>query len=144
MDGTPWHRDGCFYPIKPLATISAWIAVFDVIRENAGLRFIPGSHKCERLDHFPAGIHPDVRLQLSEVVERTAVDVHLAAGQIVIFDVSTLHGSWPNMNLHDRAGYVARYFPATSRYDRSLVSDLDQSRASPEDIASRWRMMTQS
>ena len=41
---TPWHRDAQHTPIKPLATTTAWIAVFDSVIANSCLRFIPGSH----------------------------------------------------------------------------------------------------
>ena len=27
--GVPWHRDGRYWPIKPLATTSVWVAVTD-------------------------------------------------------------------------------------------------------------------
>ena len=40
----PWHQDGAYWPIRPLANISAWIAIDRVSRENACLKVIPGSH----------------------------------------------------------------------------------------------------
>ena len=40
----PWHQDGAYWPIRPLANISAWIAIDRVRRENACLKVIPGSH----------------------------------------------------------------------------------------------------
>jgi hypothetical protein len=40
----PWHQDGAYWPIKPLANVSAWIAIDDVKIENACLKVIPGSH----------------------------------------------------------------------------------------------------
>ena len=127
--GTPWHRDGRYYPIRPLTNITAWIAVFDVLRENAALRFIPGSHVCRPMDADGAN-EPgtDGRLHLSEKEEGTAVDVELEAGQMVVFDVSTVHGSWPNLSSCERYGYSVRYFPATSLYDRSCATVLARSR----------------
>jgi len=41
---TPWHRDASHTPVKPLATTSVWIAVFDSLRANGCLRFLPGTH----------------------------------------------------------------------------------------------------
>ena len=32
---TPWHQDGQYWPIRPLATCTVWIAVDDATRENA-------------------------------------------------------------------------------------------------------------
>ena len=47
---TPWHQDGEYWPIRPLATCTAWIAVDEATRENGCLRFIRGSHR----DRTPA------------------------------------------------------------------------------------------
>jgi ectoine hydroxylase-related dioxygenase (phytanoyl-CoA dioxygenase family) len=128
-DGTPWHRDGRYYPIRPLATITAWIAVFDTVREDAALRIIPGSH-IHRPPDADTVEEPgsDGRLHLSAAEQSNAVDVELAAGQIVIFDVSTIHGSWPNLGTKGRAGYAVRYFPATSHYERGRTGRLARDR----------------
>ena len=40
----PWHQDGQYWPIRPLATCSVWIAVDDALPENGCMRYIPGSH----------------------------------------------------------------------------------------------------
>ena len=42
---TPWHQDGHYWPIRPLATVTAWIAIDDVNTDNGCMRVIPGSHK---------------------------------------------------------------------------------------------------
>jgi ectoine hydroxylase-related dioxygenase (phytanoyl-CoA dioxygenase family) len=128
---TPWHRDGCpFLTLaKSDATITAWIAVFDVTRENGALRVIPKSHI-----YRPTGV-PDINdrytagpVCLSEAEERTAVDVELKAGQMIIFDVSTVHGSWSNLTSRGRYGYAVRFFPSTSRYNRHSEAALARSR----------------
>ena len=46
---TPWHQDGQYWPIRPLATCTVWIAVDDSTTENGCLRVIPGSHKDKKL-----------------------------------------------------------------------------------------------
>ena len=40
----PWHQDGHYWPIRPLATTTAWIAIDDSTTENGCMRVIPGSH----------------------------------------------------------------------------------------------------
>ena len=42
---TPWHQDGEYWPIRPLATCTVWLAVDDSNEENGCLKYIPGSHK---------------------------------------------------------------------------------------------------
>ena len=34
---TPWHQDGDFYPIRPLETLTIWIALDDVTPDNCRL-----------------------------------------------------------------------------------------------------------
>jgi ectoine hydroxylase-related dioxygenase (phytanoyl-CoA dioxygenase family) len=45
----PWHQDGHYWPIRPLATCTLWVAIDDSTRENGCLRVIPGSHRPPRL-----------------------------------------------------------------------------------------------
>jgi hypothetical protein len=119
---TPWHRDGQNYPIRPLANTTVWIAVFNVSRENGALRVLPGSHRSSRPGSYGAdepGI--DGRLYPTEDEKETAVDIELQAGQMIVFDVATVHGSWPNLSSSGRAGYAIRFFPATSRYERDIA-----------------------
>ena len=42
---TPWHQDGEYWPIRPLATCTAWIAVDAATPENGCLRVISGSQR---------------------------------------------------------------------------------------------------
>ncbi len=42
---TPWHQDGRYWPIKPLAACTVWIALDRSLPENGCLRIVPGSHR---------------------------------------------------------------------------------------------------
>ena len=46
---TPWHQDGQYWPIRPLATCTVWIAIDSATRENGCMQFIPGSHKEKKI-----------------------------------------------------------------------------------------------
>ena len=50
----PWHQDGQYWPITPLATCSVWLAIDDVTIENGCMRYIPGSHKLGMAPHEDA------------------------------------------------------------------------------------------
>jgi len=125
---TPWHRDGAFYPIRPLETISAWIAVFESVKENGCLRILPGSHKNRSVGAHRGGHWSKEdeggALAPSEIDEARAVDVPLQPGQMVLFDVYTAHASWPNLGTKPRAGYAVRFFPASSHYDHDAGDEL--------------------
>jgi hypothetical protein len=45
---TPWHQDGHYWPIRPLANCTVWVALEDSDRGNGCLRVIPGSHRQRR------------------------------------------------------------------------------------------------
>lgn len=117
----PWHRDGRYWPIHPLATTSVWIAVEESVIENGCLRIIKGSHAARELgEHFsddsPENAIPET-LRQGEYDEADAVDVELEPGQMVMFDVYTVHGSNANRSGRHRTGYAMRYMPATSQFD---------------------------
>lgn len=119
---TPWHRDARFLPIKPMATTSVWIAVSPCMKDNGCLRCIPGSHLgreigSHHLDQREDQIFTAGTLDESEYDESTAQDIELEPGQMVLFDIFTIHGSRNNKGARGRAAYSMRYIPSTSHYD---------------------------
>ncbi len=121
---TPWHQDGEYWPVRPLATCSVWVAVDHSTEENGCLRVIPGSHKNRRLgphDYNGAdGLSLPLELKSDEYDESSAEEIVLRAGQISLHDVYLVHGSEPNRSGRSRRGMTLRYMPTTSVFDRSL------------------------
>jgi len=119
----PWHQDGQYWPIRPRATVTVWLALDAVDRDNGCMRCIPGSHRMgefthvvsEREDLVLNNVLDDPRLDLSSVR-----DIELEPGQISLHDANLVHGSQPNRSARRRAGYAMRYMPGTSLYDRTL------------------------
>ncbi len=124
---TPWHQDGEYWPIRPLATCTAWLALDDSTPENGCLRVIKGSHTSRALRAHNTVQQDDVtlnqELDSAEYDEADAVDVVLKAGQISLHDVYLLHGSEPNLSPHARRGMTMRYMPTTSVFDRDLARE---------------------
>jgi ectoine hydroxylase-related dioxygenase (phytanoyl-CoA dioxygenase family) len=122
---TPWHRDAAHTPVKPLATTSVWIAVFDSLRANGCLRFLPGSHAAKQVGSHAWQDRDDlifgVTVDDSEVDESKAVDVELRAGEMVLFDIFTIHGARNNLGEQPRAGYTLRFMLSTSHYDHDAA-----------------------
>ncbi len=122
---TPWHQDGEYWPIRPLATCTAWLAVDDSTVENGCLRVIRGSHKERALKRHNKVAAGDVtltqELDRSEYDESKADDIVLKAGQISLHDVYLLHGSEPNASPKPRRGITMRYMPTTSVFDREIA-----------------------
>jgi len=127
---TPWHQDGEYWPIRPLATCTVWIAVDAATPENGCLRVISGSHQERRLRRHRTVAAGDVtltqELQPEEYDERLAVDLELAPGQVSLHDVFLLHGSEANTSDRPRRGMTLRFMPTTSVFDRALATELHQ------------------
>ncbi len=118
----PWHQDGQYWPIRPMATCTVWIAIDAAGPENGCLRVIPGSHRSGLLAHRR---EQDEALALDAAVDPAAFDPWLAEdiilppGGLSFHDVHLIHGSEPNQSSRRRRAMVFRYMPATAHYDRS-------------------------
>lgn len=120
----PWHQDGHYWPIRPLATCTAWIAIDASLRENGCLRVIPGSHRSRTLFAHLKEDRQDLALD-QVLVEGTfdegaARDIELEPGQMSLHDVFLIHGSRPNRSPRRRAGIALRYMPTSSHFDRTV------------------------
>ena len=126
----PWHQDGAYWPIRPLANISAWIAIDRVSRENACLKVIPGSHlsglKPHQIDSRK-NLALDRTVNPEHLNKEEAADIELEPGELVFFDVYLMHGSNANTSGERRAGLVYRYMPSTSLFDRSVQDKINKS-----------------
>ena len=124
---TPWHQDGEYWPIRPLATCTVWLAVDDATPENGCLRIIRGSHKTQRLLEHETNPADDLtlnqELKKTEYDESQAVDLVLRKGQISLHDVYLVHGSEPNTSDKPRRGMTMRFMPTTSVFDHDLARE---------------------
>ena len=122
---TPFHQDGHYWPIRPLATCTAWIALDPSTRENGCLRVVPGSHAGKKLYSHLREDRDDLVLtnRISDPAfdEKTAVDVELEPGQMSLHDVYMIHGATVNRSPQRRAGVAIRYMPGTSVFVRDLI-----------------------
>jgi ectoine hydroxylase-related dioxygenase (phytanoyl-CoA dioxygenase family) len=121
---TPWHQDGHYWPIRPLATCTVWVALDESVVENGCLRVIPRSHLA-RTSH--PHLHEDrqdlalqQRLPESAFDAGTAADIELQPGQMSMHDVYMIHGANANRSTKRRAGVALRYMPGSSVFERNL------------------------
>jgi len=119
----PWHQDGQYWPIRPPATCTVWIALDASTRENGCMRYVPGSHK---LGDFKHAQSDDPAFALNRYIddprfnEAHAEDDDLDAGAISIHHIHLAHGSNANRSGNRRAGLTFRYMPASSVYERDI------------------------
>lgn len=121
---TPWHQDGHYWPIRPLANCTVWVALEPSTVENGCLRVIPRSHAERRLHEH---LHEDrTELTLNQRMadgtfdEAAAVDIELEPGQMSLHDVYMIHGARANTSGKRRTGAALRYMPSTSVFERDL------------------------
>jgi len=132
----PWHQDGEYWPVRPLATCTVWLAVDDATRDNGCLRFMPGSHKAKRLAPHTTNDSPELALNQeidpAAYDEDRAVDLILEAGQMSLHDVYLVHGSNANDSASPRRGMTMRFMPTTSVFDRAVARDLHERMGVPD------------
>ena len=110
---TPWHQDGEYWPLRPLATCTVWLAIDEATVENGCLKFMPGSHKRKELRPHRTNKDPNFTLHQelleSEYDDDKAVPLELEAGQMSLHDVYLLHGSEANDSGKPRRGMTMRF-----------------------------------
>jgi ectoine hydroxylase-related dioxygenase (phytanoyl-CoA dioxygenase family) len=124
---TPWHQDGQYWPINPLATCTVWLAIDDATEENGCLRFIKGSHKNKKLKEHSR--NENKNLTLHQEVNKNEYDISksvnllLKRGQISLHDVYIVHGSKENKSSNSRRAMTMRFMPLTSKFDYKFIFD---------------------
>ncbi len=129
---TPWHQDGEYWPIRPLATCTVWIAVDDSTTENGCLKVMRGSHLEQRLRKHHTNDGPGLALNqevdASEYDDSKAVSITLDAGRMSLHDVYLVHGSEANRSPNPRRGMTMRFMPTTSHFDRQVAAELTRAK----------------
>jgi len=122
----PWHQDGIYWPLKPMATVTLWVALDRAATDNGCMKVIPGSHRHGFFGHEKSeqeGLVLNTAIVESEMDAGKARPVELDAGQVSLHDAFLVHGSEPNTSARRRAGLTLRYMPATTLYERARAMD---------------------
>ncbi len=124
---TPWHQDGHYWPMRPLATCTVWVALEESVLENGCLKVIPRSHASHtthahlREDRDDLTLTMRTRDDLFDPAEGVALE--LASGQMSMHDVYLIHGADKNTSGKRRTGIALRYMPGTSVFERNISLD---------------------
>ena len=116
--GVSWHQDCSYWPLTPSKTVTVWLAIDDVDRENGCMQVIPASHLHGHLDWSESSENEhNVLSQTIKGAERfgTPVDIELPAGSISIHSDLLIHGSLPNRSRRRRCGLTLRFCPPDVR-----------------------------
>jgi hypothetical protein len=131
-----WHQDSTYFPLDPPVQITAWVALTDSVEENGNVKYVPGSHRLEQLEHaeeaakgsllskgqhIPGGIQAPVIKSIS-----------LQPGEMSLHHTRLVHFSEPNLSNRRRIGLGISYIPAsvhctgTVRHTAMLVRGVDR------------------
>jgi chlorinating enzyme len=110
-----WHQDATYWGLSTSDVITAWVAFGDVPVESGAMKFWPGSHLRNQLDHRDTFDKDNLLTRGQEIAvevpEGEGVDVPLKAGEMSLHHVLLVHGSGPNVIGDRRIGLAIRYIP---------------------------------
>lgn len=116
-----WHQDGRYFPLTPMETVTAWLAIDDADLANGCLEMIPGSHRPRRflptVHHEDWGRKTALPIAVADVDATAAVPLEMAAGRFSLHDPYVIHGSGPNRSPRPRRGIQILYMTRRVRLD---------------------------
>ena len=119
-----WHQDSTYWGLDPDDVVTAWIALSDAPVESGAMKFMPGSHKWDQVEHRDTFDEHNLLSRGQELAvdvdESKAVYVALKAGEMSLHHIKLAHGSAPNTTDDRRIGFAIRYIPP---YVRQLKTD---------------------
>ncbi|MBO7747993.1 phytanoyl-CoA dioxygenase family protein [Paenibacillus sp. MWE-103] len=125
--GQALHQDNYYLQAEPGTCIAAWTAIDDADQENGGLVLVPKTQReaiqCPHEADASLSYFPDeVDLPEGAVV----VPADMRAGDVLFFNGSTIHGSYPNRSADRfRRSFICHYVGAsTLRLGHHIHDDL--------------------
>ena len=114
--GQALHQDNFYLRVKPGTCIAAWLAVDDADAENGGMVVVPGSSDLDLTCPKKADSARSFTSDFVEVPEGLREEaVTLKAGDVLFFNGSVIHGSYPNSSADRfRRSLIAHYIPKGS------------------------------
>ena len=123
-----WHQDMGYWPVgtPDTKTATCSLAMTDSTLENGCLRFVPGSHKSQRiLKHRPAGntnTRDEAHTMILDISDQAEVAYQpVKRGSITVHDEWIIHGSDGNQSDTWRKTYIVAYrSEATVKHERKI------------------------
>lgn len=124
-----WHQDYSYWtrtqftPERPVAHLTAFVALDDTDAGNGGIQYVPGSHRFPLLPVTGLTGDMDAILDVLDDEQRSRfhpVAVRLRAGEAVFHHALTIHGSFANTADRPRRAAVVNVFRDGTR---SLVPE---------------------
>lgn len=102
----PWHQDFAYWDNMNTNQVTVWIAIDQATRENGCIQVIPGSHRFGLIKHEHK---EDFMIDESGVEGANIVYAEMEPGDVLIFNVLTLHASDPNNSPNPRLSAIVDF-----------------------------------
>ena len=110
-----WHQDATYWGLSTDDVITAWVAFADAPVESGAMKFWPGSHLKNQLEHRDTFDQNNLLTRGQEIAvdvpAGAGVDVVLKAGEMSLHPVLLAHASGANTTGDRRIGFAIRYIP---------------------------------
>ena len=109
--GQALHQDNFYLQVSPGTCLAAWVPLDDADEENGGLFVVPGSHVGKIQCPHVADLTKSFTTEEVDVPEgATPVAVELRRGDVLFFNGSLIHGSYPNTSsTRFRRAFICHY-----------------------------------
>lgn len=115
--GQDLHQDNFYLRVKPGTCLAAWLAVDDADEENGGMVVVPETS--DLAVACPEKSDPTLFFTSDHVAVpegRQELPLQLKAGDVLFFNGSVIHGSYPNTSKDRfRRALICHYVPANSQ-----------------------------
>jgi len=125
-DFISWHQDLTYWGLSEAHEVTAWIALSQSTIESGCVKFVPGSHKSNIVEHRDTFEQSNLLSRGQEIAvavnEDEATNVTLRPGEMSLHHGQVFHGSNPNRSNDRRIGLAIRYItPAMKQTTKDLT-----------------------
>lgn len=109
--GQALHQDNFYLNVRPGTCMAAWVSLDPADEANGGMFMVPGSHRLDVLCPHMADMEKSFTTEEVDIPEgMEAVQVPLKAGDVLFFNGSVIHGSYPNTTTDRfRRAFICHY-----------------------------------
>lgn len=135
--GQALHQDNFYLKVSPGTCVAAWMALDLCTEANGCMQVIPGSHRWPLLCTETADItksFTDVTVPIPDDIQ--PVSVTMEAGDVLFFNGSLVHGSYPNTTMDQfRRSLIAHYVAGDAEQATRHLNPLHRMDGTTFDIA---------
>ncbi len=119
-----WHQDLKYWGMDDSHEVTAWLALSDVTTATGCMKFVPGSHTLDMVEHIDTFEENNLLSRGQEIAvdvnEDEAVHVQLKPGEMSLHHGKLFHGSSPNSTNDRRIGLALRYISTNMQQTADL------------------------